>query len=91
MAKYEKRNNFRVSASVPLVCLNSIQHLDIDLIFVMVTTMKRSPSVQTILVRLPLDVQQWLKEQCAHNLTSYSSQLTLILRDKMSDQERARA
>jgi len=47
--------------------------------------------VQAILVRLPPDVQRWLKEQCSRNLTSCSSQFTIILRDKMGDQGKAGA
>jgi len=52
-----------------------------------VTTMTRSPEVQKILVRLPTDVKRWLESECSRNLTSFSSQLTLILRDRMDVQK----
>ena len=47
----------------------------------------RSEGVEKILVRLPGDVKQWLEGECARNLTSYSSQVTLILRARMDRQE----
>jgi hypothetical protein len=50
---------------------------------------KRSCEVSRVLVRLPVDVRQWLEVQCVKNLTSLSSQLTLICRDRMSDHEKA--
>lgn len=43
--------------------------------------MKRD--VDAVLVRLPPDVKRWLTTLCNRNLTSYSSQLTIILRAKM--------
>jgi len=49
--------------------------------------MTRSPEVQKILVRLPTDVKRWLESECSRNLTSFSSQLTLILRDRMDVQK----
>ena len=44
---------------------------------------------QKILVRVPADVKQWLEDECARNLTSFSSQVTLILRARMERQEGA--
>jgi hypothetical protein len=44
---------------------------------------KRSDNVQKILVRLPGDVKRWLEDTCAHNLTSYSSEVTMTLRARM--------
>jgi hypothetical protein len=55
------------------------------------TTMARPIEVQKILVRLPSDVKAWLQAECAKNLTSYSSQVTIVLRDKMGAQQKAEA
>jgi len=41
-------------------------------------------------MRVPIDVRRWLESECVKNLTSLSSQMTLILRDKM-DQDKASA
>lgn len=50
--------------------------------------LKRSEvDIEKILVRLPADVKAWLENECAKNLTSYSSQMTLILRDRMGRQD----
>lgn len=49
---------------------------------------KRSEDAEKILVRVPSEVKRWLESECDRNLTSFSSQVTLILRARM-DQERA--
>jgi hypothetical protein len=46
----------------------------------------RSDDVQKILVRVPGDVKRWLEDECARNLTSFSSEVTLSLRARMAEQ-----
>jgi hypothetical protein len=42
--------------------------------------MTKRSEVEKMLIRLPADVAQWLKEKCARNLTSYSAEVTMALR-----------
>jgi len=50
---------------------------------------QRSEDVQKILIRVPGDVKEWLNRECARNLTSFSSEVTLTLRARMERQEEA--
>jgi hypothetical protein len=45
--------------------------------------MVRKPKTTNILVRLPIDVKQWLEEQAARSLASQNSEIVRSIRARM--------
>lgn len=52
--------------------------------------MKRG-EVSAFPVRVPVDVRQWLEQECARNTTSLSAQIVIILRARMDALSKANA
>jgi Arc/MetJ-type ribon-helix-helix transcriptional regulator len=43
--------------------------------------------MKRILVRLPDDVREWLREQCSKNASSHSSEVVRALRERMRSEK----